>query len=469
MKTITFKKTLLTAAILSAMTLTGCGGSSSSNDPSAEGTPDNSPDTSQASIYWQTSKSDFDILAGTAVEFITAGAAQVLTNVPFPTPFYGIETDKDSDKSINIATYSRVSESGVIWDRVRAYSYNEDNTLPLSYEDYTYGGYDKTNYGFDENNRLISETEVDVDGNQLYRVAYTLDAQGRVTLEQEFDANDTVTDSTTYEYQQGENGLTIVKTDYDGDTNIAADRIITRKYDNAGNLTQELDDQNGDGSYLVQKDYSYDNDNKQTLIETSDGSVVGGNAILETIRTQTFTYTTDPDTGYETKAEVSLDPNGQGFSQYWIYDANENLLEFGRDNENDGITDTIQQINTYDENNNRLTYARDADADGNYESLDVRTYDNQNRVLTITSYSDAPDDSGTLNGDLSGVDVGAYTEYSYYDTKPSCDVIFADVTLPNMTTRPTGDCLITPLEAKTAFDGQQANVQPVAVARQDEL
>lgn len=87
------------------MTLTGCGGSSNSDTPSAEGTSDNSPDTAQASIYWQVTKSGQEIPAGTESEFFIVNVNQILTNVPLPRPFYGVETEKESDESIRISNY----------------------------------------------------------------------------------------------------------------------------------------------------------------------------------------------------------------------------------------------------------------------------------------------------------------------------------------------------------------------------
>ncbi|WP_319381824.1 hypothetical protein [Thiomicrorhabdus sp.] len=395
-------------------------------------------------------------------------------------------------RSIELGHWFEFDPADGNWDRIFSRTLDDSRTKVAKFESSLYGTYTATDNTYNDEGILIQSEDVNNEGKIQETTNYTLDSQGRVTKYEYLDNNNVVQETTTYEYTKNSDGLDVVTvTDYDGDTSTSPTRIKTHTFETNGKQIKLEDDMDGDGIRVITYLYSYDSEGRILSQENHDGDLdKNGDPAYDTA--DFYQYSTDAATGNLTikKENVigSQDPDipdttrstnwtelnsaGQILRTWstdndgninpgtyiYTYDENGNRLTMGQSLDSDFTVENYVQIYTYDENNNRLSFARDPDADGAYTDFTVYTYDSENRLLTQNSYYDR-DDTGDLSATSSDAQMAAYRsisyDYSYYDTKPTCEVIYEDV----LATPPAEGCLITPLEHATPAP------TPIAVAK----
>jgi hypothetical protein len=169
------------------------------------------------------------------------------------------------------------------------------------------------------------------------------------------------------------------KIKYDGNANGVVDEIITRSYDEFGNIQKETHDENANGvpeSITKHKSDIYGNGLLSQYDSNGDG-----------VQDHIYSSEVDED-GYPILFETDNDGDG-------TFESREHIVRnaYGdpvRNEQDDGANGSIDDIETYtyDQNGNLIVRQRDSDADGVANSVTYYSYDDRGNVLTrLTLYT----------------------------------------------------------------------------------
>jgi hypothetical protein len=222
-----------------------------------------------------------------------------------------------------------------------------------------------------------------------------------------------------YQVQEISNSFQSVATDsYDSNADSSPDRIKTYTYDANGNQLTESTDSNADSSPDSIRTYTYDANGNRLTYSTD----TNGDSSPNEITTYTYdangnrlTYSDDSngDSSPDRISTYTYDANGNQLTNSndtngdsspnsittYTYDANGNQLTMSDDSNGDSSPNLIRTY-TYDANGNRLTYSDDTNGDSSPNSITTLTFDANGNPLTESTDS---------NGDSSPNSIRTYT------------------------------------------------------------
>lgn len=472
MKT-TFKKSLIATAVISALALTGCGGSSSSSSDNIDPTLSN-PASSQfyvvTDLETDASNSDIEGLALNRVEsnpiieqFFSDYPMLGVMNLSYRSIFVNIGSLEWSSYLANDRAYktgltvsyeyadgvkndfngvmdSRPVEMVVENGQVTKFKYGSDS-------DYTewrmvYGPDNKLTQvdGYDNTGTFVStiyKFSHDANGQLIEEIMFGEVTATRITYEYGTPTRNTV--NTTTRIIRQYNNIPFNDTDY----TLTGSGDLTRKtyeeYDASARLALLLVDNNTPDDANTEYEFGYE------LFYDSDGLKQYKDLRILTSNPRrdawVFTYST-AGAFKKVQADVTRTTNG-------TWDATEYQFSGG----------TIESVrlrenNYFDENNNLVAVEYLNDTTGVPEEMVIFDIDAQNRITASKFY-----ESGTANAaDFNYLDAdNQVNDYStwvaeetysnrYYDEKPSCEIIYENTTTVTPTEcalEPTPDVTIT--------------------------
>ena len=484
MKTITFKKTLLTAAILSAMTLTGCGGSSSSNTPPDAGnttdttsTTDNTTDTTSTTD----SKSSSQFYVVTDVEDDASNSdieGLVLNRIETSTTVEQFFLDYPSLADINLNSRSLFAgfpseASAYLVDLERidpigltvSYEYSDGyngpfngvvDTSPVSIlvEDgkvtkFKYGSgsdYTESRMVYDSNNKLTKVDSYDNNGT-FVSTLFKFDHNTSGQLIEEIIFGEVSATRKTYEYgtptRSTSNTSTRIIRQYDNVSFDATNYTLTgsgtlsrkyyEEYDASSRLAFQLRDLNSpdDSNTVYEYGYSWLYDNDNHLTEYHDLRTLDSTPIRNLWR-----FTKSNSGSYQkVLTERTRTNNGTWNSTtYQFSGGTTRPTEF-------------KENNYFDENSNLVAVERLDGVTGNPTRINVFEFDNENRITSVKYFESSTANAADFNYLDANDQVNNYSTWvaketytnRFYDEKPSCNVIYQNTTIATPT-----DCALEP-------------------------
>lgn len=396
------KRTLVSAAILAA--LSGCGGGSSSSDD-------------QASLDAATDQTD-DQTADQTTEPTTREL------------YYTVKWDQDTaiDPDYDLLyVIKAVSNDNEEAPEVREAEYYVPSGMMDVYVvfdqgvDGEYDGYQEAS--LTESGAVESMRYYDPATTKDYMETLTYNADGTLASYSE-SLNGVVGDTDSYTYSTATNAqnqtVNTIETDRDDDGTV--DRISTETFDANGNLVESTYDYNLTTPEANQRSvYTYDAQNRETLRtfdQNDDGTI-------------DFTITTTYDAnGASTRTSyrgTDTDPVTNPPESVTVMDADGLILSFSQDN--DYPTDgTFDRISTYEYNAAGLMTKEIYDNDGDVDDFSTTA---ANLSVTINEYNADNLMTLTKRQTISGIDETTVisdvsrAEIEYFETAPTCNEIYS--------------------------------------------